>query len=280
MPKTIVVVPCYNEAARLDPRSFLEFAALNPDIQLLFVNDGSTDSTGELLQMMATESPSQLQWLDLEMNCGKAEAVRQGVLLSLDSDCEYFGYWDADLATPLDAIPVFRETLRRRTDIDVVVGSRLNLAGHQIDRRVIRRILGSVFSTVASRALGRVIRDTQCGAKMFRCTDLTAGLFSVAFQSRWIFDVEILSRMAAQRAFQGLPEKGGVYELPLDSWADVDGSKVKPTDFLRAVVELLGIYRSRSEWYAPLQQSELLTPSTIPIKENLSEGQYGERKSA
>ena len=280
MAKTIVVVPCYNEAARLDPRSFREFAALHPEIQLLFVNDGSTDSTGQLLQSMASDSPSQLQLLNLELNGGKAEAVRQGVLLSLESEPDFFGYWDADLATPLDAIPFFRETLLRRTDIDVVIGSRLKLAGHRIDRRLIRRILGSVFATVASRALGRVIRDTQCGAKMFRCTDLTAGLFSVSFRSRWIFDVEILSRVAAQRAVKGMPENGGVYELPLDSWADVEGSKVRPTDFLRAAVELWGIYQSRSEWYEPVNQPEPLAPSTIPISKKITEGQYGERKSA
>ena len=165
---TIIVVPCYNKALRLDPLPFREFAIEHPDFRFLFVNDGSTDGTRQLLDALHCEAPDRFLVRHLGQNSGKAEAVRQGLLRAFAEGPAYVGYWDADLATPLEAMSAFCSILDTRMDIDMVVGARVRLLGRSIVRPPLRHYLGRVFATAASLALGVGMYDTQCGAKLFR----------------------------------------------------------------------------------------------------------------
>lgn len=90
--RTVLVIPCYNEAARLRPERFRAFLSAHPEVSLLFVDDGSTDGTAEAL--------GGFEVLRLARNRGKGEAVRQGVLHCLSSGRapDYIGFLDADLA--------------------------------------------------------------------------------------------------------------------------------------------------------------------------------------
>jgi len=97
--RILVVVPCYNEEDRLDCSAFRAFAERNTDCGFLFVNDGSTDNTGELLRELC-RSNSAFLLHELPRNCGKAEAVRQGMLKAMEFKPAYIGMWDADLAAP------------------------------------------------------------------------------------------------------------------------------------------------------------------------------------
>ncbi len=239
--RTTIVIPCYNEADRLDQAKFLAFAKSVADVRLQFVNDGSRDATARVLQDVVRQAPRQLASLDLAQNQGKAEAVRQGVCRAISEGCEAVGYWDADLATPLEDIVSFRAVLLRRTEIELVVGTRMPLLGHDIRRHPLRKILGRVFATTASLALGLPIYDTQCGAKLFRVNSATSELFSRHFNSRWIFDVELLARWI-NRGGRDHSVRGKIYEHPLDRWVDVPGSKLKPKHFLQAFHEMASIY--------------------------------------
>jgi glycosyltransferase involved in cell wall biosynthesis len=244
---TTVVIPCYNEAERLNREEFLRFAAATPDVRLLLVNDGSQDDTLKMLRSLAAAIPQRIGVLNLERNGGKAEAVRQGVMQALAEKTELVGYWDADLATPLMAIDDFRRVLARHRHIDLVIGSRMPLLGHRIRRHPLRRILGRSFAAVAARVLGMPICDTQCGAKMFRVTADTAALFAEPLLAGWIFDVELLARWISLRSH--IDVTAAVYELPLDAWEDVPGSRLRPRHFVRAVGELAGIYgRHLAPW--------------------------------
>jgi len=243
MSSTTLVIPCYNEERRLDGPAFLDFAAANPGVRLLFVNDGSRDNTLEVLNGIAARRRVQIAVHDLPKNGGKAEAVRQGMLRALDEGADYAGYFDADLATPLEASIEFARVLDRLRGIDVVVGSRLQLLGRSIKRRAKRAILGRVFARAASTTLGISIHDTQCGAKLFRSTPWVAAAFSQPFCTRWIFDVEVLARISQATHASGGPSLTEcVYEFPLDDWTEVAGSKLKATDFLKAPAELATIY--------------------------------------
>ncbi|OAI51998.1 hypothetical protein AYO47_06650 [Planctomyces sp. SCGC AG-212-M04] len=243
MSSTTLIIPCYNEERRLDASAFLHFAAANPAVRLLFVNDGSRDNTLEVLNGIAAERPVQIAVHDCEKNGGKAEAVRQGMLRALDEGADYAGYFDADLATPLEAAIEFARVLDRLRGIDVVVGSRLQLLGRSIKRRAKRALLGRVFAKAASTTLGISIHDTQCGAKLFRSTPWVAAAFSQPFCTRWIFDVEVLARIAqATQAAGGPALTECVYEFPVDDWTEIAGSKLKATDFLKAPAELATIY--------------------------------------
>lgn len=239
MSLTIVVVPCYNEAARLDLNAFRAFAATHPAFRFLFVNDGSRDATLDIIRGLEKENPRAFIAHSLARNSGKAEAVRNGMIEALKLSADVVAFWDADLATPLESLPGFTAIIESRPEIALVMGSRVNLLGRQIERRPMRHYLGRIAATLASLTLRLSVYDTQCGAKMFRVSDETAEIFGAPFRTRWIFDIEILARMIALRRRRNLPPvETAVYELPLTVWRDVRGSNIRLTDFLKSFFEL------------------------------------------
>ncbi|HET9983322.1 MAG TPA: glycosyltransferase [Longimicrobiales bacterium] len=237
--RTLVVVPTYNEALRLDVAAFAAYVGRDDGVGFLFVDDGSSDDTPAVLERLVALAPERLLSMRLERNGGKAEAVRRGVLAAAERGAELVGYWDADLATPLDAIVAFREVLEAEPALHLVMGARIQLLGRRIERRPARHYFGRAFATTASVLLGVPVYDTQCGAKLFRATPEMRLAFSTPFGSRWIFDVELLARMMA---WGGLDLRGTVYEYPLTSWSDVAGSRLRGRDFFRAPRELAAIY--------------------------------------
>jgi len=236
----MIVVPCYNEEHRLPADQFLRFLCQS-QIGFVFVDDGSRDRTIDRLERLRAGHEDRVFVLRLPANRGKAEAVRAGLNFALDHNAEYAGFWDADLATPLDAIPQFLAVLTAKPELDMVFGSRVKLLGRKVHRKTSRHYLGRVFATVVSTMLRLPIYDTQCGAKLFRVGPHTRGLFAEPFRSRWVFDVELLARYIREL---GSPQRAalGIYEFPLDVWEDVGGSKIRPFDFLAALRDIILIY--------------------------------------
>lgn len=245
-PELALVVPCYNEAERLDPEAFLQFAASHPGVQLVMVDDGSTDATGEILERMRAAAPRSVTTLRHSPNRGKAEAVRAGILAGLAQRAALVGYLDADLATPLRAIDDFLAVLRNRPDVEFVLGSRVKLMGRDVRRKATRHYFGRVFATAVSFALDLPVYDTQCGAKVLRANAATATLFDTPFRSPWIFDVELIARYLRLPVAPGEPaQRHRLYELVLPAWHDRPGSKLRWHDFARAMVDLGYIWRER-----------------------------------
>lgn len=245
-PRSIVVVPCYNEAARLRVDAFASFLEdpQSAAIHLLFVNDGSRDATLSVLQSLESRFPSRVAVLDQPANRGKAEAVRAGMLhATAHPDCAVTGFWDADLATPLAQILDLATILRLSPHLMMVFGARVRLLGRDIHRQPLRHYLGRCFATAASTLLRLPIYDTQCGAKLFRVTPDLRAVLAEPFQSRWIFDAEILARFMALHRAEPALIGSQIYEYPLPTWNDVAGSKVGPLDFFKAFGELLYIRR-------------------------------------
>jgi dolichyl-phosphate beta-glucosyltransferase len=236
-----LVVPCYNEADRLDPEPFLQAVRANSGLRILFVDDGSVDATAQVLAGISARAEGSISLLRLNRNEGKAAAVRLGILEALGGNPEYVGFWDADLSTPLAAVADFMEIFAQKPDLDIVIGARVRLLGRNIRRSLIRHYSGRVFATAASLALGIAVYDTQCGAKIFRATAPVRSAFDRPFQSRWIFDVEILSRYLAVCGTADAESR--IYELPLRSWRDVPGSKLKLRHAARAAWDLARISR-------------------------------------
>jgi len=206
------------------------------------VDDGSRDQTAAVLERIRTGREERVVVLRQSVNRGKGEAVRCGMNYALDQHLPYAGFWDADLATPLSAIVQFVDFLTNHAELDMIFGARVKLLGRHVERKASRHYLGRAFATAASLVLRLPIYDTQCGAKLFRCTPQMRAVFERPFSSRWIFDVEIIARYIS---LMKSPSEAGrrIYEFPLDRWADVKGSKLGPYDFGRAAYDLFKIRR-------------------------------------
>jgi dolichyl-phosphate beta-glucosyltransferase len=244
-PRLELVVPCYNEAERLDVEAIAQHASADEDVSFRFVDDGSTDATPQVLEALCAQAPERLRWMRLEANRGKAEAVRRGMRAALAADVppDELGYWDADLATPLSEVARFREVLATHPGIHLVMGSRVQLLGRTIERRFHRHAYGRVFTTAVSGLLALPVYDTQCGAKIFRVSDALDPVFAEPFVTRWIFDVEILARLMGQWEPAGIDTATRIYELPLLVWRDVPGSKIGVADAALAMADLARIAR-------------------------------------
>ncbi len=257
---TVIVVPCYNEATRLDVAAFATFLAESRGVSFVMVDDGSSDDTRDVLEQLRAVDPRRIAVLSLGENVGKAEAVRRGVKAALRRGPALVGYWDADLATPLASIERFRITLAERPELLLVMGSRVGLLGRQIDRTWKRHFMGRAFATAASLVLGLAVYDTQCGAKLIRATPQMAALFDRPFRTRWIFDVEILARMVSAGPWNEDHHAAEViYEYPLERWQDVAGSRLKPHDFFVAAKDLAVIhwkYSRHGGISRPLREAE------------------------
>lgn len=235
--KTTIIIPCYNEAERLDRDTCLGYAAQPNAAKLLLVNDGSSDNTASVLAELSKAEG--ISFLDLPQNKGKAEAVRQGVLHALRGDCEAVGFWDADFAAPLNEVRRFQLFLTAENR-QLVTGARVKRLGAKIERHWYRNYVGRIIATLISCMLRLPTYDTQCGAKLFK-RDLAERLFAEPFVSTWLFDVELLARAVHFYGHEAV--KKMVYELPLECWEDVGGSSVSLLFVFKIPGELWKIYR-------------------------------------
>ena len=240
---TTIVVPCFNEERRIDENAFTGIAA-TAGVRLLFVDDGSTDGTAGVLARMAAASDG-IEVFTLATNAGKAEAVRRGLLVAVRNGASTVGYYDADLATPPEELLRLTQVLDSRPDLVGVFGSRVARLGGSIERSALRHYLGRAYATIASMALGITVYDTQCGAKVFRVNDSFVAALAEPFRSSWAFDVELLHRLLrGSTSAPAVPDTGFV-EVPLETWRDVKGSKLRVGPALVALFDLVSIARSR-----------------------------------
>jgi len=239
MQKTCIVVPCYNEAKRLDFEAFTLFMKNEGEIDFLFCNDGSSDKTLDLLKNLQEKHPGRIMIHDMPHNSGKAEAVRHGIIEAFKKNSYLFvGFWDADLATPLEEIPNFLTQIINNNK-KIAMGSRMKRLGATVERKGSRHFLGRVFSTFSSLILKLPVYDSQCGAKIFR-SDLVV-LFEEKFITRWLFDVELLARYRNRFGIQD--SLNSILEVPVNVWVEKGGSKLKLKDMIKVPLELFAIYK-------------------------------------
>ena len=228
----------------MQPELFRAYVNARPEVCFLFVDDGSTDGTMAVLEQLRAGHEDRIWAFRQEPNQGKAEAVRRGMREALVLEFPLAGFWDADLATPLESIGSFLDLLEKRPEIEMIFGARVQLLGREIRRLPVRHYLGRIFATAVSNMLRLPIYDTQCGAKIFRVTPMLRQALEDRFLTRWVFDVEMLARFLVylRKDYRALARV--VYEYPLEKWVDVAGSRVKPTDFFKAFRDVWRIWRT------------------------------------
>ncbi|MCK5076422.1 MAG: glycosyltransferase family 2 protein, partial [Calditrichia bacterium] len=186
-------------------------------------------------------------FISYKKNQGKAEAVRIGVLKALQDNPDYVGYWDADLATPLNAINSFANEFHKNKNLLFILGARTKLLGRKIIRKHYRHYLGRIFATVISCTFSLPIYDTQCGAKIFRVVPELDKIFNKKFKAKWIFDVEIILRFREIFTNSNLHLEKVAHEYPLTNWNEIYGSKITLLDYFKSMFDFLKLFISYSK---------------------------------
>jgi dolichyl-phosphate beta-glucosyltransferase len=181
-----LVIPAYNEAERLEDtmREVLAWAE-GRDVEIVVVDDGSSDATPRLLEAIARDD-TRVRPIRLTENLGKGAAVAAGVLAARG---DFVAFFDADLAYPLDQLDALVAPLREGAD--VAIGARDLHAENTTRYGAVRRVATAVFNGLVTATLGLRVRDTQCGFKAFRRSAGRA-LFSAVTIRGFGFDVEML----------------------------------------------------------------------------------------
>lgn len=211
-----VVIPAFNEAGRIVRTldATLRFFEERGDaVEVLVVDDGSTDNTADMVTRWAKERgvESRVKALRYERNRGKGGAVRYGILRA---EGDHVLFMDADLATPIEEI-VKLEAAIRDGGVDYAIGSRPLRESQLLVRQPwYREMLGRGFNTAVQALATPGIHDTQCGFKLLT-RDAARAIFSRARLDGFSFDVEALV-LARRLGFQ-------IAEVPV-RWAHQEGA--------------------------------------------------------
>jgi len=226
LPRLSIVVPAYNEAARLPITlpQLIDFCGRTGDTEVLIVDDGSRDATAELVSDYARRHAF-LRLLRNPGNRGKGYSVRHGMR-------EAAGDWmlstDADLSSPLEETSKLWAAVEK-TQAAIAIGSRAldrSLVG--VHQAALREWGGRLFNVVMRAATGLPFKDTQCGFKLFR-RDASQAIFPRQRLDGFGFDVEDLM-IARVQGFK-------VVEVPV-RWNNVEGTKVGALSSARAFSDL------------------------------------------
>jgi glycosyltransferase involved in cell wall biosynthesis len=188
-PKYSIIIPAYNENARIPATLEAVLACVRAQqwsVEVIVVNDGSTDNTAGIVREFARSAP-ELRLMENPGNRGKGYSVRSGMLAARG---EIVLFTDSDLSAPIDEAERLFAAIERGADI--AIGSRWLESGRQTHRQPLyRQFFGRCFNTVTRAIMRLPFADTQCGFKAFtRAAAQT--VFQLQTIERWGFDPEIL----------------------------------------------------------------------------------------
>ena len=163
MSDTVVFIPAWNEEQSL-PDVLAEAHGSLPDVDLLVIDDGSTDGTAAAARAGGAEVVS------FEENRGLREGIAEGYRQALVRGYDYCGRLDADGQHPAEELKRML-ALVRADECDVAVGSRF-LPGSGKDGEKYKPPPERVFGTSLLRLLMRL----RLGQSI---SDGTSGLYAV-----------------------------------------------------------------------------------------------------
>lgn len=224
-----VVMPAYNEESRLEPTVRVVLADLRRrgiPFELILVDDGSLDRTGEVAKACAERNP-EVRVISYRPNRGKGYAVRRGVELARGS---LILMMNSELSFPMSELDTLLAAIR---GCDIAVGSRCLPGSVQTQRRPLWKEMASRAARVAIRTFLRLpVWDTQCAFKLYR-SDVKR-LFERQRLERYGFDFEVLY-LARRAGFR-------IREVPVTCVDDGRG-QVRARDYWRTFLELWRVKR-------------------------------------
>ena len=238
-----IAIPCYNESLRL-PSFLMELANVLScqafQSKITIVDDGS--EADDVRSLQSSIAPIIEKYPDLfhptlclPRNIGKGGAIYKSWRSSLNRECEFVGFLDADGSTSAQEFcRLINYAIDSHEICDGVIGSRVKMLGKTIVREFHRHLIGRCFATMASELLLIDAYDTQCGAKLFK-RGLFQALEPKLLETGFTFDVELIL-LALKNGFV-------IHEFPI-SWSDVKGSKVRMVrEIVRMALSLIKIRR-------------------------------------
>lgn len=252
------IIPVYNEENRIHKTfTALKQLRLNRDLRLveiIFINDGSTDKTAQLIKNFAQSAglSVKITLLTYKINKGKGYALRQGMR---QSTADYTLFFDADISTPLSELAKFKPYMDK--NIHVIIGTRKNgrstVTKHQ---PLVREMLGKIFTRITQLALATDNTDFTCGFKAFS-KKAKHTVFSQSQINRWGYDAEILLLTKLNNFSQK--------EVAV-SWADDSNTRVRlgsaVITTLIELTKLVWLHRIKP-WIGSIVPSPLLTRSNL-----------------
>jgi len=231
-----VVIPAFNEQRAIGPhvRAVLAYGdARSFAVEVLVVDDGSSDGTAASVEALAEEDP-RVRLVRMGRNVGKGRAVREG-LLAAEGDVR--GFTDADAATDISELDRILPALE--SGAAVAIGSRaLKDEGTEVKADLHRVVIGRTFNTLLRLIAGTVdqggrpIADTQCGFKWFT-REAAEAIFARTVADGFAFDVEALY-LANRLDFP-------VAEVPVN-WTEQGESRVNLlVDPAKMLISVLGV---------------------------------------
>jgi dolichyl-phosphate beta-glucosyltransferase len=229
-PQLSVIIPAYNEERRLPVylEQVLAYLALQGEsFEVIVVDDGSSDGTASLVRRYAAAEPG-LKLISFPENRGKGAAVRAGMLAATGA-LRLFA--DADGSTPIAELERLKESIGDGAAVAVASRAKQD-ASRQVDSKLHRKIMGTIFNRLVRLLTVHGIDDTQCGFKLFSAA-AAKEVFSLQLIDRFGFDVEVLY-LSHKKGYR-------IAEVPVN-WTDVPGTKVSLlSDSLKMFGDLLRI---------------------------------------
>ncbi len=244
-PQLTFIVPCYNEVDRLifTKEVFEDFFKTEESravYNVLFIDDGSTDNTAEVLgticESLNENNDGIANKISLKKNQGKGAALREGIK---NANSEWCLTIDADMAArPHELISWIKNYNVNLEKPDIVfIGSReKGIDDHIVESSWIRRNIGLVFNKLLQKITGLTFRDTQCGFKMYP-TKVAKEAFENLTDYGFAHDVEVLLKLQSMNI--------NIKTLPLH-WEEKEGSKVNlisdSLKMLRTIISIRNKY--------------------------------------
>jgi dolichyl-phosphate beta-glucosyltransferase len=232
VPDLSIVIPAYNEEARIGP--FLDsvgaYARIHPLlVEVVVVDDGSTDGTLAVVEARRPSLPL-LRTVALPENRGKGAAVRAGLAAARGG---LRAFLDADGSTPVGELDRLLAVAREQPE-SVVIGS-LAPSDARVDVGQVwfRQLVGRLGNAVIRMLVLRGIHDTQRGCKLLPAAACDRVLRFCEVDG-WAFDVELLA--LATRAGHPIVEVG-------ISWHHEPGSKVRPSSYVETLRDVVRVRR-------------------------------------
>lgn len=167
--KTLVIIPTYNERENIE-KVVAQVFQLGLDINILVVDDGSPDGTGDIVEKMQKED-SRINLIRRPGKLGLGTAYVQGFKFAIEHGYDYVFEMDADLSHDPNDIPRFLEQI---PNYDLVLGSRY-IDGVSVVNWPLSRLILSYCASLYTRTITRMpVKDPTGGFKCFRIDVLKA----------------------------------------------------------------------------------------------------------